>query len=45
MIEELRAHYTRAIGAEPILHEMNTRTGNRYRREGGKHTSCRPFYT
>ncbi|GAB5079721.1 suppressor of fused domain protein [Arthrobacter sp. AD-310] len=27
MIDELRQHYTKAIGAEPILHEMNTRTG------------------
>lgn len=29
MIDELRAHYARAIGAEPILHEMNTRSGKR----------------
>lgn len=29
MIEELRQHYTKAIGAEPVLHEMNTRTGKR----------------
>ncbi|WP_285248847.1 suppressor of fused domain protein [Pseudarthrobacter sp. efr-133-R2A-89] len=29
MIEELRQHYTHAIGAEPIFHEMNTRTGRR----------------
>lgn len=29
MIEELRAHYAKAIGIDPILHEMNTRTGQR----------------
>ena len=29
MIDELRQHYTAAIGAEPILHEMNTRDGKR----------------
>ncbi|MDQ0147604.1 MULTISPECIES: suppressor of fused domain protein [Micrococcaceae] len=29
MIDELHEHYTNAIGAEPVLHEMNTRTGKR----------------
>ncbi|WP_324642427.1 suppressor of fused domain protein [Pseudarthrobacter sp. LT1] len=29
MIDELREHYTQAIGTEPVLHEMNTRTGKR----------------
>ncbi|MDQ0118467.1 hypothetical protein J2T22_001645 [Pseudarthrobacter defluvii] len=29
MIDELRAHYTKVMGAEPILHEMNTRSGKR----------------
>ncbi|MDQ1053130.1 hypothetical protein QE394_001058 [Arthrobacter sp. SORGH_AS 212] len=29
MIDELRQHYTTAIGAEPVLHEMNTRDGKR----------------